>query len=118
MKFSWAQRITCSNSSEYIKTYQAIDMHLRLDLLSVLFLGISCFAINHFIGEWKSRIRRQKREVRAQSNKKRKRSHIEKDLDYLLLQYNQGLLSEQQYHQMTNSLIDKLIELDASVIDR
>ncbi|SDF58466.1 hypothetical protein SAMN04487996_111200 [Dyadobacter soli] len=92
-------------------------MHLLLDLLSVLFLGITCFAVNHLVGGWKSRIRRRKVEIRVQSTKKRKRSLIEKELDYLLLQYNQGLLTEQQYHQMTNSLIDKLIELESPPVE-
>ncbi|GGC06079.1 hypothetical protein GCM10011325_36210 [Dyadobacter sediminis] len=44
------------------------------------------------------------------------KSQIKKELDNLLVQYNQGSISEQQYYERANPLIDKLSDLYSEVV--
>ncbi len=85
---------------------------MLLDLLCVLMLGIVCQMVNYVVAVWTSGKRRRSRIRRENIIKKRSELHIKKELDELLVHYNNGELSEQQYLDEANPLIDKLSDLN------
>jgi DNA-binding helix-hairpin-helix protein with protein kinase domain len=87
-------------------------MGLLLDLLCVLVLGIGCQIVNHFAAIWMSRKRRRSLARRENLRRKNTGLKIKMELDELLSQYQQGKLSEQQYLDKANPLIDKLADLN------
>lgn len=86
-----------------------------LDLICLLILGVVCYWVNYLATVVTSNKGRNKRRLQAKQKKKMSKSQIKKDLDNLLVQYNQGIISEQQYYERANPLIDKLSDLYADV---
>jgi hypothetical protein len=68
--------------------------------------------VNYVVAVWTSGKRRRSRIRRENIIKKRSELHIKKELDELLVHYNNGELSEQQYLDEANPLIDKLADLN------
>ncbi len=88
---------------------------ILLDLLCLLVLGILCFWVYYLSTVLTSNKNRNKRRRRAKQNRKMSKSEIKSELDNLLVQYNQGYISEQQYYDKANPLIDKLSDLYSEV---
>lgn len=89
---------------------------MLLDLLCLLILGVVCFWVHYLSTVLTSNKSRNKRRLRAKQKRKMSKSQIKKELDNLLVQYNQGSISEQQYYERANPLIDKLSDLYSEVV--
>lgn len=81
---------------------------ILLDLMCLLILGVFCLGVNYIVTLTTSRKRRNKGKLRSKQEKKMSKSEIKKELDNLLVQYNQGTINEQQYFDQADPLIGKL----------
>lgn len=84
---------------------------ILFDLMCLLILGVFCFWVNYIATGITARKRRSKGKQRPKQEKKMSKSEIKKELDNLLVQYNQGIISEQQYLERADPLIGKLSDL-------
>lgn len=82
-------------------------MLILIILLGVLLIGIVCFIAGQL---WEQRLAKRARAATS-SVSTRTRSLITKELDELLLVYQRGLLTEEQYASSTDKLVDELSAL-------
>ncbi|MCF2505175.1 hypothetical protein L0663_17400 [Dyadobacter sp. CY107] len=78
------------------------------DLICLLILGVFCFWVNYIVTLTTSRKRWNKGKLRSKQEKKMSKAEIKKELDNLLVQYNQETINEQQYRDRADPLIGKL----------
>lgn len=88
---------------------------ILLDLICLLILGVVCYWVHYIATVITAKKSQNKRRLRATEKKEMSKSQVKKELDNLLAEYNQGHISEQQYYDRTNPLIDKLSDLYTDV---
>lgn len=80
---------------------------ILIELLIMLSIGVFSFLIANGLEMGKQNAARG----RHNYLNGRSRASVESDLDGLLIRYNQGLLSEKQYGEQSDALIDQLADL-------
>lgn len=80
---------------------------ILIELLTMLSIGVVSFLIASGLEMGKQNAAR----TLPNHLHGRNRASVESDLDGLLLRYNQGLLSEKQYGEQSDALIDQLADL-------
>lgn len=88
---------------------------ILLDLICLLILGVVCYWVHYIATVIRAKKSQNKLKLRSTEKKKMSKSQVKKELDNLLAEYNQGRISEQQYYDRANPLIDKLSDLYTDV---
>jgi len=83
-------------------------MILLILLLSISF-GVGAFIVSQVI-DWGTRVFSRYKHILHADRVKRCRKQIEKDLDWLTLLHEQGIVSEKQFSDQADGLIDELVD--------
>ena len=86
------------------------------DLLCLSVSGILCYQAKCITKVILAKKNLKNCKRRRSQDQKISKSHIKRDLDNLLAQYNRGIISKQQYYDLSNPLIDKLSDLYSDVV--
>ena len=82
---------------------------ILLLLLLTISVGIGAFAVSQVL-DWSYQELNRYNSIYKGQLEKRCRKQIEKDLDWLTLLYDEGVVSEKQFNDQADRLIDELVE--------
>ena len=86
------------------------------DLIYLLIFGVCCYWIKAIFNVATSKKSQNRGGRFCNKGKGTSKSLIRKELDNLLTQYKQGIITEQQYYKRANALIDKISDLYSDVV--
>lgn len=82
---------------------------ILLLLLLTISVGIGAFAVSRLL-DWSNQELNRYNSICNHQEEKRCRKQIEKNLDWLTLLYEEGIVSEKQFNDQADRLIDELVE--------